>query len=329
MIGRPLRSFWDCEVRGSSEPNLVGFAKVKQVLDRAEVRRRLIEILDEMKLRSHLVVTRNATVLIKPNICHVRGYETGATVDPYVAKCLVDWLLKTYQIRRITIGEADATRLNVDVAFRVLGWRRMFESYRKVQLLNLSKDTRITVRQGRREWTMSRTYMNSDFLISLAKLKTHTVTKISCNLKNIYGANPVKYKAQYHDYLDGAICAINHIRVADLCLVDGIIAMEGDGPIGGTAKAMGLLIVGSNPVATDYAVAQVMGFRPERISHLKLAAKEGLGDPRYTTFGEELEDIREKFEFVAPWKQFARSFHGSPFLRRIRSLRSNLPRLMD
>ena len=49
--------------------------------------------------------------MIKPNICLVRGYETGVGVDPFIVKCLVDWLLQNYEIEEITIGEADATEL--------------------------------------------------------------------------------------------------------------------------------------------------------------------------------------------------------------------------
>ena len=298
----------------------VGIVRVENPQNKSEIRNALFNLLDQMKERGEIKIPQKADIMIKPNICLVRGYETGATVDPFVVKCLIDWLLQNYNIKAITIGEADATELNIEVAFKVLGWEDTFNQYSNVRLLNLTKDDYIDIDLNGlyfKTLKMSKSYMESDFLISVGKLKTHTMTKITCNLKNLYGANPVKNKAQYHPNLDEVICDLNKVKMPDLCLVDGVIAMEGEGPVTGMANPLGLLIIGDDAVTTDYACARIMGFNPNKISHLKLAVKEKLGNTDYEVFGERIEDIRTKFEFVPLWKRIAVGIYQNKFINRI------------
>ena len=302
------------------EKNIVGIAKVKHPQNKSEIESALFNLLDQMKERNKIKIPPKADVMIKPNICLVKSYETGVSVDPFIVKCLVDGLLQNYDIETITIGEADATELNVEVAFKVLDWEDTFNQYPNVKLLNLTKDEYVDIDLNGlyfKKIKMSKSYMESDFLISVAKLKTHTMTEITCNLKNLYGANPIKYKVQYHPHLDEVICDMNKVRLPDLCLVDGIIAMEGAGPVSGAPKPMGVLITGNDAVATDHACARIMGFNPNKISHLKLAVKEKLGITDYEVFGEEIKDVKTKFEFVPRWKTIVTGIYRSKFINRI------------
>ncbi len=77
------------------EKNIVGIAKVKQPQNKSEIRNQLFNLLGLMKEKGKIKIPTKANIMIKPNICLVRGYETGATVDPFIVKCLVDWLSKT------------------------------------------------------------------------------------------------------------------------------------------------------------------------------------------------------------------------------------------
>ena len=303
-----------------TEKNIVGIAKVKHPQNESEIKNALFNLLDQMKEKSKIKIPPKANIMIKPNICLVRGYETGATVDPFIVKCLVDWLLQNYDVKTITIGEADATELNVEVAFKVLGWEDTFNQYPNVKLLNLTKDEYVDIDLNGlyfKNLKMSKSYMESDFLISVGKLKTHTMTGITCNLKNFYGANPIKNKAQYHPHLDEVICDLNKVRLPDICLVDGVIAMEGEGPVSGASNPVGLLITGNDAVATDHACARLMGFNPNKISHLKLAMKQKLGSTNYEVFGERIEDVRTKFEFEPLWKRLAVAIYQNKLINRI------------
>lgn len=308
----------------------IGIVKVNQPFNKSDIKINLFNLLNQMKNRGNINIPHKANVIIKPNICLVKSYETGATVDPFVVKCLVDWLLQNYNIKTISIGEADATLLNIDVAFKVLGWEDAFNQYSNVRLLNLTKDEYVNVDLDGlffNNLKMSRAYMESDFLISVGKLKTHTITGITCILKNQYGANPIKHKVQYHPHLDNVICDLNMVKLPDLCLIDGIIAMEGAGPISGIPNPLGLLIAGNDVVAMDHACARIMGFNPDNITHLNLAMKQRLGSINYEVFGEKIEDVATVFEFVPRWKKLITWIFQNKFINRIPLWRKMLARI--
>jgi uncharacterized protein (DUF362 family) len=297
----------------SIKKSIVGITKLKKLQNKFEIRNSIFNLLNEIKDKSNLKIPPNSNIMIKPNICLVRSCYSGVTVDPFIVKCLVDWLLKNYNIKMIYIGEADATQLNIDIGFKILGWEETFSEYKNVKLINLTNDELININlQGLHfeNLNMSKTFMDSDFLVSVGKLKTHTITGLTCILKNQYGANPVKYKAQYHKDLDNVIVDLNSVKIPDLCLVDGIICMEGKGPTSGIPKPMGLLIAGNDPLATDHACAKIMGLNPKKISHLNLAFKKGLSNFDYNTFGEKIESVKTNFKIIPTWKKVITNVYG-------------------
>ena len=83
------------------EKNIVGIAKIKHPQNKSEIESTLFNLVDEMKERNKIKIPSNAKVMIKPNICLVRGYETGVSVDPFIVKCLVDWLSQNWLLRRM------------------------------------------------------------------------------------------------------------------------------------------------------------------------------------------------------------------------------------
>ena len=103
--------------------------------------------------------------------------------------------------------------------------------------------------------------------------------------------------------LDKVIYDLTKVRVPDLCLIDGVIAHEGAGPVDGLPKPLGLFIGGTDPVATDHACARIMGVNPRQVPHLRLAMKNGLGSTNYTVLGHSVEEVRTPFEFIPAWVQ--------------------------
>ena len=97
-----------------SAVSTIGIAGVESIESHPEIKRATYFLLNEMKKKDLLKIPVLGQVMIKPNICLVRSYETGATVDPYLVKCLVDWLLENYDLEKIYIGESDATMLNLN-----------------------------------------------------------------------------------------------------------------------------------------------------------------------------------------------------------------------
>lgn len=280
--------------------HLVGITQVSHLDQPPAIRAALHELLSLLHdVMPPLML--GARIVIKPNLCLIKGHETGATVDPLVVRYLAEWLLERYDPAEILIAESDATHLCADIAFKVLGWQQLFRDLPRTRWLNLSKDDLVEVKLDGlhfKSLTMSRAYMDADYLISFAKLKTHLDQRISCTMKNLFGALPEKIKIVHHPYLTEAICDLTKVRVPDLCLIDGLIAHEGAGPVDGLPKPLGLLIGGTQPVATDHACARIMGIDPRRVPHLRLAMQQRLGTADYAVVGRAIESVQTRFEFM-------------------------------
>ncbi len=125
-------------------------------------------------------------------------------------------------------------------------------------------------------------------------------TKITCAFKNIFGCIASPRKIAYHPILAEAIVGINKILRPHLTIVDGIIAL-GRYPI-----ALDLIMACRDSYSIDWVASQIMGYNPERIKFLRVAAREKLGNPRnIITVGENL----TTFKSVFPKANFFSSKH--------------------
>jgi len=143
--------------------------------------------------------------------------------------------------------------------------------------------------------------LDCDYFVSIAKLKTHETERFTGILKNQFGCLPVKVKDKYHPYLPKVIADVNSVLRPDLCIIDGIVAMEGEGPNFGAPKEMNLLIGGNDPVATDAVAARVMGLDPHSVPMIKTAARRGIGEielENVVTTGESIESVQTDFRFI-------------------------------
>ncbi len=282
----------------------VGVVRAADVDDDALVRAKMYELLD--LFADALQVPPGARVLVKVNLCLLLDCETGATIDPRLVKALAEWLVERRDVGEVIVAESDATALSADRAYYGLGWQRVLASVPRTRYLNLTCDERVKVQVDGgflKEVEMSRTFMAADYLISFAKLKTHSMQVISGILKNQFGALPEKLKVVYHPHLAEVICDVQRVRPPDFCLVDGLIAQEGPGPVSGVPRLMGLLVGGTDAVATDQVCARLMRKDPRRVPHLKLALDQKLGAARYELVGCCVEDVAADFAFIPRWRR--------------------------
>lgn len=136
-----------------------------------------------------------------------------------------------------------------------------------------------------------------DWVVSLAKLKTHHWAGVTLTMKNMFGVMPgIVYgwpkNALHYAGISRAILDINLTLRPHFAIVDGIVGMEGDGPINGTPKKAGVLVMGRNLVAVDATCARIMGVDPERVSYLA-GAQRRLGPIRES-------QIRQRGENIGP-----------------------------
>ncbi len=145
-----------------------------------------------------------------------------------------------------------------------------------VRVLNMGRCT------GLEHLWFSRTVHHAEVLISVAKLKTHHWAGVTLSLKNLFGTMPgICYgwpKNELHwRGIENSIIDIALTRTPDLAIIDGIVGMEGDGPLAGSAKELGVLVMGSDPMAVDATCCRLMQFDPHKIGYLQLGQHRKLG----------------------------------------------------
>jgi uncharacterized protein (DUF362 family) len=150
-----------------------------------------------------------------------------------------------------------------------------------------------------------RSVVEADLLVSMPKLKTHHWVGFTAALKNLYGVIPgIKYgwpKNVLHlAGIPETVFDINASLPKTVAIVDGITCMEGDGPILGSPKELGLVIVGTSPTAVDATIARIMGLDPAAVSYLKLAADTlgPIASRKIDQLGERWEEVASPFQIL-------------------------------
>ena len=153
-----------------------------------------------------------------------------------------------------------------------------------------------------KELYLPKTALGVDFLVSMPKLKTHHWAGITLSLKNMFGIVPGSCYGWPKNVLhwagiDRAILDINAAARPDFAIVDGIVGMEGNGPIQGTPKDSGVLIFGNDPVAVDATCCRIMGLVPERVRYLSGAGTllGHLKVDKIQQLGERIASVRTNF----------------------------------
>ena len=155
--------------------------------------------------------------------------------------------------------------------------------------------------------------LKSDFVVSMAKLKTHHWAGMTAAMKNLFGLvpgavygwpkNPLHIRG-----IENSILDLNATVRPAFAIVDAVVAMEGDGPIMGTPKPCGFLAMGSDLVAVDSTCARIMGFEPARIPYLAEASRflGNLSSARIVQRGENPARFETRFEVIERLKPLLR-----------------------
>jgi len=238
-------------------------------------------------------------IVIKPNLCCGKSSSSGATTDVTVVEAIIKLLNEINPSTEISVIESNNRSIKAHEAFRIFGYTELTEKYPNVKLVNISQDRRHYVEVDGHvlaNLMMPETLLNMDYFISVTKLKTHIFERISGVLKNQFGCLTRTHKAGFHPFMSKVLTDLNLVYKPDLCVIDGIPAMEGFGPTDGTPVLTNLLIMGNDPVATDSVAAQIMGFNPRSVPHLKFAAKHGVGSMKDVhVIGEENISLNMRF----------------------------------
>ncbi|MCX5703185.1 MAG: DUF362 domain-containing protein [Candidatus Omnitrophica bacterium] len=244
-------------------------------------------------------IKAQSRVLVKPNLLMAKEPEFGVDTHPEVLRAVIK-LLKEIGCK-ILVGDGPSVWGNqvgnVGEVYRRSGTERVCQE-EGVTLVRFEK------RRWRKKFPLTTVLDECDYLISIPKFKTHDLTILTAAIKNLFGLIPGTYKTELHkkysDPNDFANMLVDIYEEAPptLSIVDGIVAMEGDGPAtGGRLRNAGLLLASVDAVALDSVLALIMGINPRDILTTKAAASRGLGEAdinSITILGEKLEEVIER-----------------------------------
>lgn len=236
-------------------------------------------------------------LVIKPNLCCPLPYFTGATTDTRILDQTLE-IFKSYA-EEILVVEANGYMAKAEESFEKTGMSTICEAH-GVDFLNLSNDILIPIKGDFKSLTkfkVPRTIIKADILLNLPVMKTHSMTTVTLSMKNLFGVIPGR-KSIYHPKLTDAITDVMKIRRPDLNIMDGIVGMEGDGPVDGKSKRMDLVLASEDALAMDLVCCKIMRVNPIQVEHLQKACYYGLGECGWGNIdvvGERIENVWNRF----------------------------------
>jgi uncharacterized protein (DUF362 family) len=242
-------------------------------------------------------------VLIKPNFVSASKKLAASHADS--VKAVLDMLSKYYD-GEVTIGEGPVIG-SLNDAFTYFGYDVLIDEYR-IKTIDLNEDKYVELEGVDRglkplKFHVSKTLLESVYLISVAKPKTHDCVIATLSIKNVVVGSLVSRREKTKIHQGTKAININIARLGRHCipklaLIDGFVGMEGDGPVDGDPVGLGVSSASLHPVSLDAVMAKVMGFEPLNIGYLYYLNEWGVGVAdldRIRIVGEPIEKVYRKF----------------------------------
>ena len=230
-------------------------------------------------LQELAVDVRGKTVLLKPNLVE---FDAGTAINthPAVVGGAAVALLRA-GARRVTVGEGPAAQRDIEYLLIASGLLDVLRQLR-IEFVDLNQDDVRTVRtrswlSGLREVFLPASVLEADLVVSVPKLKTHHWAGLTCGMKNLFGCMPGAVYGWPKNILhfvgiDESIVDLCATLRPALTIVDAVECMEGDGPLMGRGRHMGMIAMGRDATAVDATCAALVGFDPARLGYLRHAS---------------------------------------------------------
>lgn len=240
-------------------------------------------------------VKKGDRVLIKPNLLAAQPPESGIDTHPEFVRAVVRLVKQTNA--EIILGDSPSVwgrPQEIDLVYETSG----IKAVAKEEGVNLIKLDRSMMVDG---YSLTTLIKDCNRIISLPKFKTHDLMVLTGAIKNLFGLVPGLFKTELHrrainsESFAKVLVDILGLAKPTLTIIDGIVAMEGDGPAtAGTPRNMGLVLAGNDCVSLDAVLATIMGLNPKDILSTKEASERGMGEAKLENIeilGERIEDV--------------------------------------
>ncbi len=222
-------------------------------------------------------------VLLKPNLLSDHAPEEAVTTHPEVVRALIR--LVRGAGAQPTVADSAASAIKLERVWENTGFRAMCEE-EQAPLLNLEKAGSRRFEHNGVSFSVANAVLKADVVISVPKLKTHTLTVLTNAVKNMYGAIPGYQKTMLHKQFPDALsfgrflALLYGVARPTLTVTDAVVAMEGSGPLAGMPAPLGILAASRDGVALDAALCRLLGINPNRVPYLDALQKAGTGTTR-------------------------------------------------
>jgi uncharacterized protein (DUF362 family) len=223
---------------------------------------------------------KGRTVLLKPNLVEPTQSSPHINTHPMVVRAAAE-VFRRWGAREVIVADGPGHCRDGQLVLDQSGLGAVLKES-SLEFIDLNYDD-VTAAPNRfgatklGELVLPVTLTRADLIVSLPKLKTHHWAGVTLSLKNFFGVMPgIIYgwpkNVLHHAGIGPAILDIAAAVCPHLAIVDGIIGMEGDGPIMGTPRQAGVLVMGTNLPAVDATCARLMTINPWRIGYLAAAS---------------------------------------------------------
>jgi uncharacterized protein (DUF362 family) len=249
---------------------------------------------------------RGKRILLKPNLVEF-DKATAINTDVAVLAAALE-VFTRLGAAQITIGEGPGHRrdtffLAQDAAYHKLP---LFSQ----RFVDLNRDDVSPVKgfADLPEIYFPDTVLAADLIVSIPKMKTHHWAGATLSMKNFFGLVPGSVygwaKNELHRQgIARSISELNRIFRRTFAIVDGVVGMEGNGPIQGAPKNSGVLVMGSDLAAVDATCCRIMGIDPDKVDYLTLARPRGhVEEPHIRQRGESVASVRNPFQLIASFR---------------------------
>ena len=231
-------------------------------------------------LRLFPINVRGKAVVLKPNLV---DYLPGNAINTHPLLVLAAAeSFRRVGARSVVVAEGPGHQRDTQLVLSQSGYQESLRD-EKIRFVDLNRDELIRAPlrasyTGMRDLWLPRTVLEADYLVSMPKIKAHHWSGVTLSMKNMFGVVPgarygwpkniLHWKGIQESILD--LCATVPIHFV---IADGIVAMEGNGPLNGTSRHFGKIVLADDPIAADATCARLMGFDPRRIVHIREGAR--------------------------------------------------------
>ena len=226
---------------------------------------------------------KNEKILLKPNLLTKASPEKAVTTHPAVFEAVAK-ILKEKKYEHIYYGDSPGPMGVMSKVAESCGIKQVADKLNIIEG-NFNEGEEVFFEGGitEKNFIISKGILEADGIINICKMKTHQLERITGAVKNmfgaVYGINKGAFHAKYTNAESFAklVADINNFAKPRLHIMDGIIAMEGNGPQSGTPKKMGLILMSTDPVALDSVFCHLIDLKPELVPTNRSGQEYGVG----------------------------------------------------